>query len=82
MKHKVKVDVVTEKKGFFGKCQVVEKRTITVNGREYRKLKQEQFRKEQENRELTEQQRLAALWQPCTCSGRKRWRITLRSEPG
>ena len=62
MKHKVKVDVVTEKKGFFGKRQVVEKRTITVNGREYRKLKQEQFRKKQENRELTEQQRLAALY--------------------
>ena len=62
MKHKVKVDVVTEKKGFFSKRQVVEKRTITVNGREYGKLKQEQFRKEQENRELTEQQRLAALY--------------------
>ena len=36
MKHKVKVDVVTEKKGFFGKRQVVEKRTITVNGREFK----------------------------------------------
>ena len=55
MKHKVKVDVVTEKPGFFGKRQVVEKQTITVSGREYRKLKQEQFRKEKENRELTEQ---------------------------
>jgi hypothetical protein len=62
VKHKVKVDVVTEKPGFFGKRQVVERKTITVNGREYRKLKQKQFRKEQENRELTEQQRLAALY--------------------
>ena len=62
MKHKVKVDVVTEKQGFFGKRQVIEKKTITVNGREYRKLKQEQFRKEKENRGLTEQQRLAALY--------------------
>ena len=61
MKHKVKVDVVTEKPGFFGKRRVVEKKTITVNGREYRKLKQEQFRKEKENRELTEQ-RLAVLY--------------------
>lgn len=62
MKHKVKVDVVTEKKGLFGTRQVVEKRTITVSGREYRKLKQEQFRKEKENKELTEQQRLTALY--------------------
>ena len=61
MKHRVKVDVVTEKPGLFGKKKVVERRTITVNGREYRKLKQEQFRKEKENRELTEEQRLAAL---------------------
>ena len=60
MKHKVKVDVVTEKKGLFGTHQVVEKRTIIVSGREYRKLKQEQFRKE--NKELTEQQRLTALY--------------------
>ena len=62
VKHKVKVDVVTEKPGFFGTRRVVEKQTITVSGREYRKLKKEQFRKEKENRELTEQQRLAALY--------------------
>ena len=62
VKHKVKVDVVTEKQGFFGSKKVIERRTITVSGREYRKLKQEQFRKEKENRELTEQQRLAALY--------------------
>ena len=62
MKHRVKVDVVTEKSGFFGPKKVIEKKTITVSGREYRKLKQEQFRKEKENRELTEQQRLAALY--------------------
>ena len=62
MKHKVKLDVVTEKPGFFGPKKVIEKKTITVSGRDYRKLKQEQFRKEKENRELTEQQRLAALY--------------------
>ena len=44
VKHKVKVDVVTEKPGFFGSKKVIERRTITVSGREYRKLKQEQFR--------------------------------------
>ena len=59
MKHKVKVDVVTEKPGFFGPKKVIEKKTITVSGREYKKLKQEQFRKD---KELTEQQRLAALY--------------------
>ena len=62
MKHKVKVDVVTEKPGFFGPKKVGERKTITVSGREYRKLKREQFRKEKANRELTEQQRLAALY--------------------
>ena len=56
------MDVVTEKSGFFGPKKVIEKKTITVSGREYRKLKQEQFRKEKENKELTEQQRLAALY--------------------
>ena len=35
MKHKVKVDVVTEKPGFFGPKKVIEKKTITVSGREY-----------------------------------------------
>ena len=62
MKHKVKVDVVTEKPGFFGPKKVIEKKTITVSGREYRKLKQAQFRKDKENKELSEQQRLAALY--------------------
>ena len=62
MKHKVKVDVVTEKPGFFGLKKVVEKETITVSGRDYRKLKKEQFRKDKENQELTEQQCLAALY--------------------
>lgn len=62
MKHRIKVDVVTEKPGFFGPKKAVERRTITVSGREYRKLKREQFRKDKENRELSEQQRLAALF--------------------
>jgi len=62
VKHRVKLDVVTEKPGFFGPKKVVERKTITVNGRDYRKLKREQFRKEKANKELTEQQRLAALY--------------------
>ena len=62
MKHRVKLDVVTEKPGFFGPKKVVERKTIIVNGRDYRKLKREQFRKEKANKELTEQQRLAALY--------------------
>ena len=62
MKHKVKVDVVTEKPGFFGKHKVVERQTITVNDRDYRKLKKAQFTRKKENRELTEQERLAALY--------------------
>ncbi len=35
---------------------------FSVSGRDYRKLKKEQFRKDKENQELTEQQRLAALY--------------------
>ena len=61
MKHRVKVDVVTEE-GPGGRSRVVKRRTITVNGRQRRKIKEEQWRKEQANRELTEQQRLAALY--------------------
>lgn len=62
MKHKVRLEVVTEKPGSFGARNEVEHRTVTVNSRVCRKLKQEQFRKEKENRELTEEQRLAALY--------------------
>ena len=61
MKHRVKVDVVTEE-GPGGHGRVMKCRTITVNGRQCRKIKEEQWRKEQANRELTEQQRLAALY--------------------
>ena len=40
MKHRVKMDVVTEKKGLFGTKKVVEQKTVTVNGREYRQIQQ------------------------------------------
>ena len=62
MRRKVKVEVVTETGGQPGGSQTVERRTITVNSRDCRKLKREQFRKEKGNRELSEQQRLAALY--------------------
>ena len=62
MKRKVKVEVVTETGGFPGGIRTVERKTITLNSRDCRKLKREQFRKEKENRELSEQQRLAALY--------------------
>lgn len=40
MKHRVKMDVVTEKKGLFGMKKVVEQKTVTVSGREYRQIQQ------------------------------------------
>ena len=42
MKHRVKVDVVTERRGLFGKRPVVEHKTVTVDGRTYRKMKREE----------------------------------------
>ena len=40
MKHRVKMDVVTEKKGLFGTKKVVEQKMVTVSGREYRQIQQ------------------------------------------
>ena len=57
MKHRVRVDVVTEKRGLFGRTrQVVRHRTITVSGKEYRRMRQEKW-----NREMSEQERQVAL---------------------
>ena len=41
MKHRIKVDVVTQKKGLFGTREVVQRRTVTVSGKEYRRLQRE-----------------------------------------
>ena len=58
MKHSVKVDVVTRKKGLFGTREVVRRKKITVSGREYRRMKQEKW-----NRPVSsEAERLAALY--------------------
>ena len=58
MKHRVKVDVVTQKKGLFGTREVVKKQTITVSGKEYRKMKREKW-----NRPVSsEAERMAALY--------------------
>ena len=57
MKHRVKVDVVTEKRGLFGRTRQVKKsRVITVSGEQYRKMKQEKW-----NREMSEEERQVAL---------------------
>ena len=39
MKHKITVMVPVEKRGFFGKKTVMEKRTVTVDSKTYKKLK-------------------------------------------
>ena len=57
MKHRVKVDVVTEKRGLFGRTRQVKKsRIIMVSGEQYRKMKQEKW-----NREMSEEERQVAL---------------------
>lgn len=42
MKHKVKVPVEVERHTLFGKKTVVEMRTVEVDGKTYRKMKQEE----------------------------------------
>lgn len=42
MKHKVQVMVETEKRGLFGKKKVLEKRTIEVDGKTYKRMQKEQ----------------------------------------
>ena len=58
MKHRIRVDVVTEKKGLFGTRSVVKHRTITVTGKEYRRMRQEK----RSAAAATEAERLAALY--------------------
>lgn len=42
MKHKVQVMVETEKRCLFGKKKLLEKRTIEVDGKTYKKMQKEQ----------------------------------------
>lgn len=36
MKHRVKMNIVEQKKGLFGTKEVVKKKTVTLSGKEYR----------------------------------------------
>lgn len=56
MKHRVKMNVVTQKKGLFGTRNVVKEKTVTVSGKEYRKIQQEKRKAE----DLAKAQKLAA----------------------
>ena len=58
MKHRMKVDVITQKKGLFGTREVVQRKTVTVSGKEYRRLQREKQNAVAKN----EDQRLASLW--------------------
>ena len=58
MKHRIKVDVVTQKKGLFGTRDVVQRKTVTVSGKEYRRLQREKQNAVAKN----EAQRLASRW--------------------
>ena len=58
MKHRVKVDVVTQKRGLFGTREIVKKKTITVTGKEYRWMKREKWNQPVSS----EAERLAGLW--------------------
>ena len=58
MKHRVKMNVVTQKKGFFGTRNVVKEKTVTVSGKEYRKIQQEKRKAE----DLAKAQKMAAMF--------------------
>ena len=58
MKHRVKVDVVTRRKGLFGTREIIKKKTVTVSGKEYRRMKKEKWNKQV----FSEAERLAALY--------------------
>ncbi len=64
MKHRVKMDVITEKKGFFGTRKVVEQKTVTVNGADWRRIKRakQQADKRRQKTPSAEEQCLAALY--------------------
>ena len=62
-RRELQADIVTEKRGFFGKIkQSVRHRTVTLSDNKYQRLKNEQWKKNQKNRELSERERLAALY--------------------
>lgn len=46
MKHRVKMNVVMQKKGLFGTQNVVKEKTVIVSGKEYRKIQQEKRKAE------------------------------------
>ena len=46
MKHKVKALAEVEKRGLFGKKKVYEQRTVTVDGKTYRKMKKAEQERE------------------------------------
>ena len=46
MKHKVRALVEVEKRGIFGKKKVYEQRTVSVDGRTYKKLKKAERERE------------------------------------
>ena len=56
MKHRVKMNVVPQKKGLFGTRNVVKEKTVIVSGKEYRKIQQEKRKAE----ECAKAQKLAA----------------------
>ena len=58
MKHRVKMNVVTQKKGLFGTRNVVKEKTVTVSGKEYRKIQQEKRKAE----DLAKAQKMAAMF--------------------
>lgn len=49
MKHKVKALVEVEKNGLFGKKKVYEQRTVTVSGKEYKKIKRDEKKRQREH---------------------------------
>ena len=58
MKHRVKMNVVTQKKGLFGTQNVVKEKTVIVSGKEYRKIQQEKRKAE----DLAKAQKMAAMF--------------------
>ena len=58
VKHRVKVDVVTRRKGLFGTREIIKKKTVTVSWKEYRRMKEEKWNKPF----FSEAERLAALY--------------------
>lgn len=58
VRHRVKVDVVTRRKGLFGMREIVKKKTVTVSGKECSRMKKERWNKPV----FSEAERLAALY--------------------